>query len=63
MDGLYLDIRSYTPLPGFAGGHKMTLYAWAKRRAFASLPAAEPRFFDVAADARVLALVQLAARP
>lgn len=33
----------------------MTLYAWAKRRAFGALPAAEPRFFDVAADARVLA--------
>jgi predicted alpha/beta-fold hydrolase len=33
----------------------MTLYAWAKRRAFSTLPAAEPRFFDVAADARVLA--------
>jgi len=33
----------------------MTLYAWAKKRALAALPAAEPRFFDVAADARVLA--------
>ena len=33
----------------------MTLYAWAKRRALATLPTAEPRFFDVAADARVLA--------
>ena len=33
----------------------MTLYAWAKRRAHAALPGAEPRFFDVAADARVLA--------
>ena len=33
----------------------MTLYAWAKRRAFGALPAAEPRFFDVAPDARVLA--------
>lgn len=33
----------------------MTLYAWAKRRALATLPAAEPRYFDVAADARVLA--------
>jgi uncharacterized protein len=33
----------------------MTLYAWAKRRLLATLPAAEPRFFDVAADARVLA--------
>jgi hypothetical protein len=33
----------------------MTLYAWARRRPRAALPAAEPRFFDVAADARVLA--------
>jgi predicted alpha/beta-fold hydrolase len=33
----------------------MTLYAWARRRALAALPAAEPRYFDVAADARVLA--------
>jgi len=33
----------------------MTLYAWGKRRAFAALPAAEPRFFDVATDARILA--------
>lgn len=33
----------------------MTLYAWAKRRALPGLPAAEPRFFEVAADARVLA--------
>jgi predicted alpha/beta-fold hydrolase len=33
----------------------MTLYAWAKRRALTALPSAEPRFFDVAAEARVLA--------
>ena len=33
----------------------MTLYAWAKRRAFGALPTAEPRLFDVATDARVLA--------
>lgn len=33
----------------------MTLYAWARRRAFGTLPAAEPRYFDVAADSRVLA--------
>ena len=33
----------------------MTLYAWARRRAFADFPAAEERFFDVAPDARVLA--------
>jgi predicted alpha/beta-fold hydrolase len=35
----------------------MTLYAWAKRRLAAGLPPAEPRFFDVAPDARVLARV------
>ena len=33
----------------------MTLYAWAKRRAFAALPTAEARFFEVAAEVRVLA--------
>ena len=33
----------------------MTLYAWAKKRLLAALPAAEDRFFDVAPDARVLA--------
>ena len=38
-----------------AGGHKMTLYAWARRRAFPGLPAPEERFFHVAPDACVLA--------
>jgi uncharacterized protein len=33
----------------------MTLYAWARRRAFPDLPAAEARLFDVASDARILA--------
>lgn len=33
----------------------MTLYAWAKRRVLPTLPPAESRYFDVAADARVLA--------
>jgi predicted alpha/beta-fold hydrolase len=33
----------------------MTLYAWARRRQWPALPQAEPRFFDVAEDARVLA--------
>ena len=33
----------------------MTLYAWARRRDLWALPTAEPRYFDVAADARVLA--------
>jgi predicted alpha/beta-fold hydrolase len=33
----------------------MTLYAWARRRALPALPAAEARYFDPAADTRVLA--------
>lgn len=33
----------------------MTLYAWARKRGFASLAATESRYFDVAPDARVLA--------
>ena len=33
----------------------MTLYAWARKRTFSSLAATEPRLFDVAPDARVLA--------
>jgi predicted alpha/beta-fold hydrolase len=48
-------IEQYEPLPRWAGGHKMTLYAWARRRAFPDFPAAEERYFDVAPDARVLA--------
>lgn len=41
--------------PRFAGGHTQTLYAWARRRSFPALPPPEERYFDVAADARVLA--------
>jgi predicted alpha/beta-fold hydrolase len=37
------------------GGHKQTLYAWARGRTFPRLPEPEDRYFDVAADARVLA--------
>ena len=42
-------------VPRFAGGHKQTLYAWAKRRRFPRLPAPVERYFDVAPDTRVLA--------
>jgi uncharacterized protein len=45
----------YSPLKKWAGGHKMTLYAWARKRALPTLPEAESRYFDVATDARVLA--------
>jgi predicted alpha/beta-fold hydrolase len=43
----------YRPL--FTGGHRQTLYAWARRRRFPRLPAPTARCFDVAPDARVLA--------
>ena len=48
-------IAEYVPLPRWAGGHKMTLYAWARSRQFPELSAARERYFDVASDARVLA--------
>jgi predicted alpha/beta-fold hydrolase len=41
--------------PRFTGGHRQTLYAWARRRSFPRLPAPEARHFDVADEARVLA--------
>jgi uncharacterized protein len=41
--------------PRFTGGHKQTLYAWARPRQFPRLPVPVERHFDVAADARVLA--------
>jgi predicted alpha/beta-fold hydrolase len=43
----------YRPL--FTGGHKQTLFTWARRLHFSALPPPVPRFFDVAPDARVLA--------
>ena len=41
--------------PRFHGGHKQTLYAWARPRRFPRLPSPVERYFDVAPDARVLA--------
>jgi uncharacterized protein len=49
--------------PLFLGGHKQTLYAWAKPRRFPRLPAPRPRYFDVAPDARVLAHCHWHERP
>ena len=49
--------------PRFTGGHKQTLYAWARRRHFPRLPAPTVRYFDVAADARVLAHCHWHERP
>jgi predicted alpha/beta-fold hydrolase len=41
--------------PRFTGGHVQTLYTWARARRMEGLPEPEARYFDVAADARVLA--------
>ena len=48
-------VSDFIPRPRLAGGHTMTLYAWARRRTFADFPPAEVRYFEVASDARVLA--------
>jgi len=47
------QVSRFKPL--FTGGHKQTLYAWARPRSFPRLPEATARHFDVAGDARVLA--------
>ncbi len=47
--------ETYVPVPRWSGGHRMTMYAWARLRRFPALPAPEVRYFDVAPDARVLA--------
>ena len=41
--------------PLYSNGHVQTIYAWAKPRRLPRLPQPEPRYFDVATDARVLA--------
>lgn len=44
----------FAPAPFLAGGHRMTLYAWARRRRFPALPPPEARYFRVAGDTQVL---------
>jgi len=53
----------YSPKRGLANGHLMTIYAWGKPRRFPRLPAPVERFFEVAADARVLAHCHWQAEP
>jgi len=45
----------FLPPRWLRGGHRMTLYAWARTRAFPDLPPPVPRYFDIDADTRVLA--------
>lgn len=50
-----LITEPFTPHRGLAGGHRMTVYCWARPRTFPRLPPPEDRYFDVAEDTRVLA--------
>ncbi|MBI2832866.1 MAG: alpha/beta fold hydrolase [Acidobacteria bacterium] len=46
---------AFVPKLNLRGGHRMTVFAWARPRHLPRLPAPAIRFFDVAPDARVLA--------
>ena len=48
-------IPDYVPLRKWSGGHRMTMYAWAKPRTLPTLPQPETCYFDTDTDARVLA--------
>lgn len=50
-----VPLPPYVPHPRWRGGHRMTIYAWARRRHLPDLPAPEAVYFDTAADSRVLA--------
>jgi len=45
----------FVPRRGLRNGHVMTVYAWARTRAFPELPAPEARLFQVTPDTQVLA--------
>jgi predicted alpha/beta-fold hydrolase len=49
------DPVPFVPGRGLGNGHVMTVFAWAKARAFPALPPAEDRLFRVAPDSQVLA--------
>jgi predicted alpha/beta-fold hydrolase len=48
-------MNEFIPLRGWAGGHRMTVYAWGKPRRFPALPPPQIRYFDTAPDTRVVA--------
>ena len=52
---MIVDFHAAPFRPLFTGGHRQTLFAWARPRRFPRLPSPTERFFDVAEDARVLA--------
>src|SRR5690606_34786757 len=62
-DSLIPMADRFVPHPRLVNGHAMTLWAWARPRRFPRLPAPEPRVFQVARDARVLAHCHWQAAP
>jgi uncharacterized protein len=54
-EGVGIECPEYVASRRWSGGHRMTVFTWARTRAFPRLPPPEARYFDVAADARVLA--------
>jgi predicted alpha/beta-fold hydrolase len=56
-------MEPFTTTPRLRGGHRMTLFTWARPRHFPALPPSVPRLFDVAENARVLAECHWQVRP
>lgn len=50
-----LPFSPYVPSRRWSGGHRMTVYAWARSRHLPALPEPEACYFDTDTDARVLA--------
>jgi predicted alpha/beta-fold hydrolase len=48
-------VSDFIPRPGLKNGHVMTIFAWARPRRFDRLPPPDDRYFQTAADTRVLA--------
>lgn len=56
-------IPEFVPHPALRGGHRMTLVGWGRPRSFPRLPPPTERYFDIEADARVLAHCHWQPRP
>jgi hypothetical protein len=58
-----MAMHEFSPPRWLRGGHRMTLYSWARRRAFPGLPPPVPRYFDVEPGTQVLADCHWQANP
>jgi uncharacterized protein len=50
-----MEPSTFTPRRWLGGGHRMTVFTWARPRQFPRLPPPDDRYFDVASKTRVLA--------